>query len=249
MIEAHPYFHFLREKPSSSLRGSRHARTKLNAVAEIARVLGDRAPGSRLLDVGGGRGFQTLIWRDQLRNPELPVIYDGQDHRHPDVVPQTSFSPVELDGGRFPHEDETFDVAVMNQLLVTLKDIRRPIAESWRVLRPGGLFLLSVPNLAALHNRALLLFGFQPTTLHIGGEHVRGFACRSMTSFLRREGRFRVLEVRGIGLHPFTNAVVPAPVRTFSHTLLWVLKKTSGPGSGNNEANLSHPRTGQRRAG
>jgi SAM-dependent methyltransferase len=225
VIEAHPYFDRLFEKPATSVRRTRNARTKIRVVDEIARLLAERAQGGRLLDIGAGRGFQTLIWHDQLPACGPAVIYDARDHRHSDVVPQTEFRQVDLDGGRFPHADETFDVAVMNQLLVTLKDVRTPVAESWRVLKPGGLFLVSVPNLAALHNSALLLLGLQPTTLHIGGDHVRGFALRSMTSFLRQEGRFRVLKTRGIGVHPFTSAVVPEPFRTYSHTILWLLQK------------------------
>jgi hypothetical protein len=132
---------------------------------------------------------------------------------------------VELDGGRFPAADETFDVVVANQLLVTLKDVRTPVTESWRVLALGGLFFVSVPNLAALHNCILLALGFQPTTLHIGGDHVRGFAPGSMTSFLRQGGAFRLLAKRGVGLHPFTSRVVSPPLRTYSHTLLWLLQK------------------------
>ena len=81
-----------------------------------------------------------------------------------------------------------------------------------RVLRPGGVLVVAVPNLAALHNRLLLLAGRAATTLHIGnGDHVRGFAFRSMTEFLTRDLGFQVLQVTGVGLAPVTAAVLPGP--------------------------------------
>ena len=94
------------------------------------------------------------------------------------------------------------------------------------MLRPGGVFVVAVPNLAALHNRLLLLAGRQPTTLHIGnGDHIRGFAIPSMTGFLTRDLDFELLRVTGVGLAPVSAAVLPGPLRGVSHTVVWALRK------------------------
>jgi hypothetical protein len=95
-----------------------------------------------------------------------------------------------------------------------------------RVLRPGGVLVVAIPNLAALHNRLLLLTGRQPTTLHINnGDHVRGFAIASTTRFLARDLGFRVLRIVGVGLPPIMGAGLPRPLRGLGHTVVWVLRK------------------------
>ena len=105
------------------------------------------------------------------------------------------------------------------------------------MLRPGGFFVVAAPNLAALHNRLLLMAGRQPTTLHIGnGDHVRGFTARSMTRFLTRDLGFEVLRVTGVGLAPLIAAALPGPLRDLSHTIVWALQKRIGDDQGAAEA-------------
>ena len=118
------------------------------------------------------------------------------------------------------------DLVVWNRELVTVKNLGPALREARRVLRPAGVLVVAVPNLAALHNRLLLLAGHQPTTLHIGnGDHVRGFAVSPMTRFLTRDLGFELLQVTGVGLAPVSAAVLPAPLRDISHTVVWALRK------------------------
>jgi SAM-dependent methyltransferase len=138
----------------------------------------------------------------------------------------TDFRPVDVEAAAFPAADGDFDLVIWNRELVTVKNLVPALREARRVLRPGGVLVIGVPNLAALHNRLLLLAGRQPTTLHIGnGDHVRGFAIRSMTEFLTRDLGLEVLRVTGVGLAPVTAAVLPAPLRGISHSVVWALRK------------------------
>jgi SAM-dependent methyltransferase len=226
-VEAHPYFraHAAAETPHS-IRESRHQQTQLRVVVEIARLIKASARGrSRLLQIDAGQGLQTILFRDQLERPQRPLLLDSVDLRHPDVVAATDFRCVELEADPFPVADESVDVVVWNRDLVALKNAANALREVRRVLEPGGIFILTVPNLAALHNRFLLLAGFQPTTLHIAGDHVRGFALSSMTRFLRGPVGLSVRQIVGVGLQPLTSGVLPWPVRGLSHTVLWLLEK------------------------
>lgn len=47
------------------------------------------------------------------------------------------------------------------------------------VFKHGGILIVSVPNLGALHNCFLLLLGIQPRTIAIPGLHVQGVAMGS----------------------------------------------------------------------
>jgi Methyltransferase domain len=218
-----------------SVRVRRHERIEGAVVSEIADVIKTLAPGAgRLLQIHAHKGRQTLLFCEQLARPEQPVIYDQEDERDPGVRPETDFARVDVEAAVFPAPDGHFDLVVWNRDLVTVKNIVPALHEVRRVLRPGGILVVAVPNLAALHNRLLLLAGRQPTTLHIdNGDHIRGFAVQSMTRFLQRELGFEILRVTGVGLAPVTGAVLPGPLRGLSHTVVWALEK---PGAITREA-------------
>ena len=212
-------------------RERRHQRIEDGVINEIARMIKALAPdSSRLLQIQPAPGRQTLLFRDQLAAPDRPAIYDGADDRDPAVSAATDFHRVDVEAGAFPAADGDFDLVVWNRELVTVKNLGPALREARRVLRPGGVLLVAVPNLAALHNRLLLLAGRQPTTLHIGnGNHVRGFTIHSMTEFLTRDLGLELLQVTGVGLAPVSAVVMPAPLRGISHTVVWALRKQTQP--------------------
>ena len=216
------------------VRERRHERIEGSVVSEIARMITALAADkSRLLQIQPGPGRQTLLFRDQLAAPRRPVIYAGEDNRDPAVRPETDFRQVDVESAAFPAADGDFDLVIWNRDLVTVKNLDAALREARRVLAPGGVLVAAVPNLAALHNRLLLLTGRQPTTLHIGnGDHIRGFAIRSMTEFLTRGLDFELLRVTGVGLAPVTAAVLPGPLRGISHSVVWALRKPIGDDRG-----------------
>ena len=99
---------------------------------------------------------------------------------------------VDLETGRFPGRTSSVDVVVCNQVLEHLKNIWLPMTEMHRVLRPGGHAVLSVPNLASLHNRVLLALGRQPTSIRVLGPHVRGYAFSEFRDLVALGGAYEV---------------------------------------------------------
>jgi len=96
---------------------------------------------------------------------------------------------------RFPFETESFDAVFAGEIIEHVFDVDAMLSEINRVLKPGGTFIVTTPNLATLGRRLLLLFNKNP---HIeisftGGAagHIRYFI-RSTLVELLKEHEFEV---------------------------------------------------------
>jgi hypothetical protein len=226
LIQNHPFYSKLLDGTKFDQMG-RHDKTQIVIKNAIASFIRNHAPEGRdLLEIGGHIGRQTIIYRDQMSHPNSTTLYDWKNFVDPEVSKELTFKQVDLETESFPDDNESFDVIVCNQVFEHLKNIFTPLSECWRKLRPGGLLILSVPNLSALHNCGLLWFGKQPTTLNIGGSHVRGYGIHSMTRFLTGSGHFDLVDLEGIGLHPFTSNRMPGIFKTWCHTPIWAIRKS-----------------------
>ena len=193
-------------------------------IADIIRLY--KHDGADLLEVGVNHGTQTMAYHSQFANSGRLEGYDWKDFRDESLKDSIVFTKVDIEQERFPADDASFDVVVCNQVFEHLKNIYLPLSEIWRVLKPGGLLIFSVPNLSCWHNCLFLSVGRQPTTTNIRGSHVRGYAIWDMSKFLTKNGLFKQLEVRGYGFPPFFKARVYGPLRTYCHTPVWILSKT-----------------------
>jgi len=127
--------------------------------------------------------------------------------------------------GSLPFADDSIDLVVSNQVIEHLSDTDSFVAEIYRVLRPGGIAVVSTENMASWHNVAALVVGFQPFSssnysnrryplgnplgLHAGENatvvdgmlHRRIFTTRALRELFAAHG-FSVIDVRGSGYHP-----------------------------------------------
>lgn len=139
---------------------------------------------------------------------------------------------IDLENARFPWPDESMDLVVANQVLEHLKNIWLPLSELHRVLRPDGVALLSVPNLASLHNRVLLMLGCQPTSIRTFGPHIRGYTFREFRHLLTRDGAFTLQRARTVGFYPLPARLTGPLCRVWrgaGHTTLLVARKRNVP--------------------
>jgi SAM-dependent methyltransferase len=93
-----------------------------------------RAPGRRLLDVGGGTGNYAAALRDEGWKP---VVAD----RSPDMLARArakGLETVEADAEQLPFADASFDAVICVSMLHHVPDRSRALREQRRVLRPGG---------------------------------------------------------------------------------------------------------------
>lgn len=126
--------------------------------------------GDLVLDLGCGDGS----WLDTI-GPRYRSAIGIDISRHAvesraGEAPSWRFIEADLGGG-LPFEDGVADAIRANQVIEHVRDPRALAVEAHRVLRPGGLLLLTTPNIRYLkHLVRLVLLGRGPmTSAHLPG--------------------------------------------------------------------------------
>jgi 2-polyprenyl-3-methyl-5-hydroxy-6-metoxy-1,4-benzoquinol methylase len=92
-----------------------------------------------------------------------------------------------------PYPPEYFDFVFAGEVIEHIIDTDFFLEECGRVLKKGGILIITTPNLASLENRARLLIGIQPRLLEYrlgkgNNGHVRGYALRTLVSQTKEHG-------------------------------------------------------------
>lgn len=195
--------------------------------AECARLARAGFTARRLLDVGCWDGSATARYARVFGCAACGVeVFEAQARAAEALGIEVARADLECD--RFPWPDGHVDVVVCNQVFEHLKNVWLPISEIYRVLAPGGRLILSVPNLASLHNRVLMALGRQPTSIRTFGPHVRGYTFGEIRDFVAHGGRMAVERMRGVGFYPLPAGAAAPLTRLWpgaSHTTIVVAKK------------------------
>ena len=190
----------------------------------IRRFLAAADPCRSVLDIGAGRGEDLLSARAVHPGAALHAIEVFPPNV--EILRHHGIRVVELDLERdpFPFADETIDVVIANQILEHTKEVFWIFHQITRVLATGGQLVIGVPNLAALHNRVLLLLGRQPSVIKTASAHVRGFTRQDLRHFLDAAfpGGFALREQGGANFYPFPPALARPLARALPN-LAWGL--------------------------
>jgi ubiquinone/menaquinone biosynthesis C-methylase UbiE len=108
--------------------------------AEIATIRPYLPPGGRVLEIGGGSGFQASLlasWGHQVTAVDLAE----RPRRR-----QLYFPVQNYDGRRFPFPDATFDVVFSSNVLEHVLDLQALLCDANRVLVPTGREIHIIPT-------------------------------------------------------------------------------------------------------
>jgi SAM-dependent methyltransferase len=198
----------------------------------IRGVLPDLRPAAggvpRLLDIGCWDGETTAGYAAALGGARMAGVEIFEAEARAAEARGVEIARLDLEQQPFPWPDASFDVIVANQVFEHLKNIWLPLAEAYRVLAAGGHLVISVPNLASLHNRVLLAGGAQPTSIRTMGPHVRGYTLSEMVHLLELDGALTVQRVVGVGFYPLPARFARPLARAWvngSHTPVIVARK------------------------
>jgi predicted SAM-dependent methyltransferase len=160
--------------------------TYLAKLAFVRGYLGALPDGTRVLDAGCGEGVLVEEFHDRLAIQGVDPNYESAFVRRGSLT-------------QLPYDPAAFDRATCLDVLehLTFEEQPRALAELFRIIRPGGELLVSVPNLAHLQSRVhFLLLGRLIHTASLE-KHPGDRPVVEYLDLARRAG-FRLVEQRGI---------------------------------------------------
>lgn len=174
----------------------------------------------RLLDVAAGSGLAAEAlaqqgWAVSALDLSEELVGQVRERGIDDVRVH------DLSSGALPFADGAFRAVFAGEIIEHLVDTGGFLDELRRVLTPGGVAVITTPNLASFENRLRLLLGLYPRWVEYDLSdqgHVRAYTAPTLRRHLREHG-FAVEELRGNWVpvlpQPLLNDVlVPALART-----------------------------------
>ena len=161
------------------------------AVFRLANTAHLKNPLNTHLDIGAGSG--RLI---ELFNEHFGVQSHACDYT-PTLMELNgqTVETVDLNSEKLPYQDDSFDIVTATELIEHMENYRELITEIYRVLKPGGICILSTPNVLTINSRLRYLwFGFPDL--------------------------FGPLPVGNRMLHSATGHITPVPYFYLAHALL-----------------------------
>jgi len=172
-----------------------HLRRRVAYVSSVLRRYADelgRKP--RLLDLGCGDGG-NLPWLRDLAGDLYASDYNPVRLSRAAAQRETLASLFMADATDYPAVDGAFDAIFFNHVLEHIPDDMAALREVRRIVRPGGLVVLGVPNEGALFAR--IAYRLQPETRRTT-DHIHFYTGDSIAERCRVAG-FHVQEVRYLG--------------------------------------------------
>jgi SAM-dependent methyltransferase len=160
--------------------------TYLAKLAFVRQYLSTLDPSTRVLDAGCGEGVIVEEHRSRLAIEGVDPNYSSECVQRGSVT-------------NLPYDAATFDRALCLDVLehLTFDEQPRALDELFRVIRPGGELLVSIPNLAHLQSRIhFLLLGRLIHTASLE-KHPGDRPVSDYLDLARRAG-FRLVDQRGI---------------------------------------------------
>ncbi|OHD62583.1 MAG: hypothetical protein A2014_03520 [Spirochaetes bacterium GWF1_49_6] len=159
---------------------------------------------SKVLDIGGGNGMMLDMLDPAADKHSVDISDTGVG-----IMCGKGIHAVCHDISRdiLPFGDNSFDLVISTEVLEHIVNPEFAIAEAFRVLKPGGTFIASVPNIYQLATFILIFLDIPPiNSARYGSMHFRDYTKRLFKKALKEHG-FVIKKVIGDIIFPFKGAV------------------------------------------
>jgi SAM-dependent methyltransferase len=128
-------------------------------LCAVVEKIGEMSPRLRgkYLDIGAGHGELIRLVSHRFDVTATACDYTSDLMR----ITDQRVDVVDLNHDALPYADANFDLVTCTEVIEHIEHYRDTIREIYRVLKPGGLCVLTTPNVLNLRSRIrYLLFGF-----------------------------------------------------------------------------------------
>jgi 2-polyprenyl-6-hydroxyphenyl methylase/3-demethylubiquinone-9 3-methyltransferase len=159
-----------------------------------------------ILDAGCGNGYFAYFLESKGYRTIGIDISNKAIKKAKTVYPGIKFKVCSLEDKLF-FEDKMFDVVWSTEVIEHIYYIYNYLFEMNRILKLGGLFVITTPYHGLLKNLAIVLFGFDKHFCNIKGGHIRFFSNKCLEKLFNRFG-FKIIEKKYIGrIWPFSKSI------------------------------------------
>lgn len=171
------------ENPHRALKGKLSTPLILQAALDIIKSRRPNLTG-RHLDIGSGTGELIELMQKEFKVTSTACDYTDQLMQ----IPGQKVDVVDLNTEALPYPDATFDLVTMTEVVEHIEHHHRTMREIYRILKPGGLVVLSTPNILNVKSRLRFMwFGywnlFGPLHVKDSARHCTGGHINPISSF------------------------------------------------------------------
>lgn len=164
--------------------------------------------GRKLLDIGCGDGLiaELLAKKIGAKPFGLEISKSAVKKAKKRGIDANVFDISEKD---LPYKDDYFDVIFAGDVIEHIYNTEDILKEIKRILKPEGVFIATVPNIASWYNRGFLLIGWLPTWVESASKvytgnpfmkegvgHIHAYTKKSLRDLLKIMG-FKDIEIKG----------------------------------------------------
>jgi SAM-dependent methyltransferase len=153
----------------------------------VLRML-PKGHGGAMLDIGTHKGEFAARVAERVGASRVAGIDFVEEHMAAARARGIEVVCANVDEG-LPFADGEFDLVHANQVIEHVRRSDAFLREVRRVLRPGGLALISTNNLSSWHNVGALALGYQPMPAHVSDEIIVGNPLDPLRGSSHEDGR------------------------------------------------------------